>query len=712
MEEIISVPEGFEGLSSTLLKALRESLNIFSPTPIQAQAIPLLVDTCGGDVVMQAQTGSGKTLAYALPLLNMILGNYQAPKASNQENTEKFETTRSSSSNTNVSSFREDVGTIGLIIVPTRELAVQTQVTLTKILSRIRPHWMVTTALTGGDSRKSEKARLRRGCQIVVGTPGRLLDHLKTSEGWRRHKLSWLVIDEADRLADLGFEATVKEIFSTLAMAMGRLRMVLVSATVTEKLKFEFAGRKLKNPKFVKTGGLKKEIYDDKRNNNNLMTNQNASEDQDVEKLKDTETEDLEYNAPVAIDQSYLHIPTKLRLQVLAGLLRSFFPVSGASQSCRVIVFFSCCDSVDFHFDLFRVAGENKTIPALLPPRVKLLRLHGNLEQSNRVATFNDFIKEGKSTSTESIHTILFCTDVAARGLDFPNLAGSIQYDAPCDIHDYIHRAGRTGRLSAAKSPEGAIVSRARSIIFLMPSEEAYVQRLTSMGMKSLRKQSFDDYLKWVEKLDVKKLQSLLGPKTTYKSSKDRNGDGDALGDSEEPIIANLPSTLKSRLGLLQKVIEAGIAGNPELSSRARDGFLSTCRAYATHPSAEKDIFHIKRLHLGHLAAAFGLDREPKKMLNGHAANKANNASRMSRDQVPADIAQGSSKMRKELRESNYLKHQQRQQQATGNDKKFNNRLNFNNSQKRSNSINSLKQSKEVKRESVVYEEDEVVFAY
>ena len=671
----------FEGLNPALVKALQEAFNIVSPTPIQAEAIPLLLESGAGDVVMQAQTGSGKTLAYALPLLNMILSSFN-PNGANDS-----------------SSFREEIGTLGLVIVPTRELAVQTQATLTKILSRVRPHWIVTTALTGGDSRKSEKARLRRGCQIVVGTPGRLLDHLKTSEGWKRSKLSWLIIDEADRLADLGFETTVKEIFSALSMALHRLRMVLVSATVTEKLKVEFAGRKLKNPRFVKAGP-KKEIY---------------QEEQTAEAPETLQKEE-EFNAPVAIEQTYLHTPTKLRLQILIGLLRSFFPVSGSSQSCRVIVFFTCCDSVDFHYDLFNAAAENKSIPAFLPPRVKLLRLHGNLDQSARVSTFNEFIKEGKSTDV--VHTILFCTDVAARGLDFPNLAGSVQYDAPCDIHDYIHRAGRTGRLSASKAAS-IEVSKAKSIIFLMPSEEAYVQRLTSMGMKTLRKESFDEYLKWVEKLDAKKLQSLIASKKQQHGGKFSNAKKDEIssenGNEESAIIAALPSTLKARLGLLQKVIEAGIVANPELSDRARNGFLSSCRAYATHPAAEKDIFHIKRLHLGHLAAAFGLDREPKKMLNGNNNRKPQKSNYRDGD-IPAEIAQGSSRIRKEMRDR-----QKELQGGPSNDQQFNNRLSFSSQKRPSNNYDSKQSSKnpskqaKITKKPIEYEEDDdgdVVFAY
>ena len=670
MEVVVS---GFEGLLPSLSKALKESFNITIPTPIQSESIPLLLQQSSGDVVMQAQTGSGKTLAYALPLLNLILSTFNP-----------------SASSIDTSSYREEIGTVGLVIVPTRELASQTQVTLNKILSRLRPHWIVTTALTGGDSRKSEKARLRRGCQIVVGTPGRLLDHLRTSEGWKRSKLSWLVVDEADRLADLGFENTVKEIFSTLSMVLPRLRMVLVSATVTEKLKVEFAGRKLKNPQFIKAGP-KKEIYEE----GTSVGEENVS--------NHPPSNGNEFNAPVAIDQIYLHTPTKLRLQILVGLLRSFFPTASISKSCRVIVFFSCCDSVDFHFELFKASAENKSIPAFLPPRVKLLRLHGNLEQSNRIATFNEFIKEGKSS--EPVHTVLFCTDVAARGLDFPNLAGSVQYDAPCDIHDYIHRAGRTGRLSASSTIES---TKAKSVIFLMPSEEAYVERLANMGMKSLHKESFDDYLKWVEKLDAKKLQSLVSAtKKVIKRKEKETTEGDGEGDA---VVAALPTTLKSRLNLLQKVIEAGISSNEILASKARDGFLSTCRAYATHPSVEKAIFHIKRLHLGHLAAAFGLDREPKKMLAGSSGQQNGHNKFKNREEIPDEIARGSSKIRKEMRDKQKYQSQPDQ---------YKNRLNFNNNnnsnkrseQKRFND-NPMEVSKKPRYDDDNSDGEEVVLAY
>lgn len=559
--------DDFSLLSEVLQKALQESLTITTPTPIQRQALPALKDafTAGsGDTLIQAQTGSGKTLAYALPLLDRILATHLKRPEDDS------------------SAFRERVGTLALVIVPTRELAAQTQNTFNKLLSRIKPHWITTTALTGGDSRKSEKARLRRGCQIVIGTPGRLLDHLRMSEGWRRQGLQWCFVDEADRLADLGFEAIVKDIFSQLHSSV---QLTLISATVTEKLKREFAGRKLNNPRLIKA--LQKEVY-----------TEDAVEPADS------------FTAPEAIDQAFLQVPTRLRLLTLAGLLRSMFPVNASNQeSTRVIVFFSCCAAVDFHYDLFTASMKSTgNLPPLLPARIQLLKLHGNLDQPTRISTFNTFIREGKAAA-EPIQTILFCTDVAARGLDFPNLAGSIQYDAPCDIHDYIHRAGRTGRMSNKATTS---TLKSKSFLFLMPSEEAYVERLQAKGMTSLHAVRFDQYLQWTERLDANKLTNILS-KLAAKKAKTQPKDQDEA-DAEEKPIAALPTTLRARLQLFQRVLEAAVSADEELSELARDGFLSTVRAYATHPANEKEIFHVKRLHLGHLAASYCLDREPKQV--------------------------------------------------------------------------------------------------
>ena len=580
------------GLAENVCKALHESLSITLPTPVQQAAIPVLLkdvfgrESVGVDVVIQAQTGSGKTLAYALPLLCGLLGVGQARPNSVEEKP-------------SAPMSRDALGTLALVIVPTRELAVQTQATMDRVLSRLRPHWIITTALTGGDSRKSEKARLRKGCHVVIGTPGRLLDHLRTSEGWKRDALKWVIVDEADRLADMGFEVSVKNILQLVrADRSNAIRMVLLSATVTEGLKREFAGRRLFHPQFIKSDAVHAPL---------------SSPTTVVVEETGIVPAEGSFAAPACIEQIFLHVPTKLRLMVMIGLLREMLTGAAVTGSSRVIVFFTCCDSVDYHYRLFTIHNDKSVakgaaLPPLLPPRVKVLKLHGNMEQSERLRTFREF----SHSKPDAEPTVLFCTDVAARGLDFPSLSGSIQYDAPCDMHDYIHRAGRTGRMSAgAVSPLPC-----KSVLFLMPSEEAYVERLATVGMQSLKKEPFDGYLKWVERFDAKKLAGLLKMLKRTKGGKGESSGAGPEASGDDAGLEKLPSTIRSRLVQLQQVLEAYISSSSraDLLPLATNGFLATVRAYATHPSAEKDIFHVKRLHLGHLAAAFGLDREPKAM--------------------------------------------------------------------------------------------------
>ena len=183
-------------------------------------------------------------------------------------------------------SSRSGMGTQVVYIVPTRELAVQTGNVLEQILNRLtKPHWIVSTVLTGHDnatrsnrkddagsnlmtsSRKAEKARLRRGVCIVIGTPGRLLDHLRLTHTWSnslKNTCKWIVIDEADRLGDLGFEPLVKEIvhraFCTgssphtdneqVGRRSGGQALILASATAREDIAV-YAGVELRSPVFL-----------------------------------------------------------------------------------------------------------------------------------------------------------------------------------------------------------------------------------------------------------------------------------------------------------------------------------------------------------------------------------------------------------------------------------------------------------------------------
>lgn len=164
-----------------ILKApvIENGLNLTTSTRIQSVAIPLLNNH--NSMLIKSQTGSGKTLCYLLPILNDLL-------------------------NISPQIQRAD-GTYALIIAPTRELCGQ----ITDILAKLTQGcvYIVGGLITGGEKRKSEKARLRKGVTVLVSTPGRLLDHLKTTESFSLTKLRWIVLDEADRLLDMGTSLSI-----------------------------------------------------------------------------------------------------------------------------------------------------------------------------------------------------------------------------------------------------------------------------------------------------------------------------------------------------------------------------------------------------------------------------------------------------------------------------------------------------------------------
>ncbi|XP_044595106.1 probable ATP-dependent RNA helicase CG8611 [Cotesia glomerata] len=165
---------------------LEKNMEIFHATIVQQKSIPKILS--GKDVLVRSQTGSGKTLAYALPIVESL--QKIRPKLSRND------------------------GLKALVVVPTRELALQTYECFIKL---IRPFtWIVPGYLVGGEKRKAEKARLRRGCTILVATPGRLLDHIKNTEALRVNDVNCLVLDEADRMLDMGYEKDISEIVSAL----------------------------------------------------------------------------------------------------------------------------------------------------------------------------------------------------------------------------------------------------------------------------------------------------------------------------------------------------------------------------------------------------------------------------------------------------------------------------------------------------------------
>jgi ATP-dependent RNA helicase DDX31/DBP7 len=535
------------GLSRRLAAHLSTKLDMKAPTAIQKAAVAQMISE-DSDAFIQAETGSGKTLAYLLPIVERILAL-----------------------SSNGIQVHRDSGLFAIVLAPTRELCKQIASVLEKLL-RCAP-WIVGTTVIGGESKQSEKARLRKGVNILVATPGRLADHLDNTEVLNVGTVRWLVLDEGDRLMELGFEEEIKGIVEKIGrrsvdrknvseMKTLPARRVTVLCSATMKMNVQRLGEiSLKDAVHIQA---------------------DPSEQQTDKSGADAE--DKAFSAPAQLKQSYAIVPAKLRLVTLTAILKRAFARRGSVM--KAIVFISCADSVDFHFSLFsrpaEAAAEDAEGKVELPKLSKsdltketialgsafssnsnpvvLHKLHGSLAQNIRTATLKAF-----SETTEPC--VMICTDVASRGLDLPNVDYVIEYDPPFSAEDHLHRVGRTARAGR----DG------RALIFLMPgSEEEYVSILASgyrEGKKALTHHTAEELI--------------------------QKGFGGIGREWEE------------RATEWQLEVERWTLDSPKYLEMARRGYQSHIRAYATHVANERSIFDMQTLHLGHLAKAFALRDKP-----------------------------------------------------------------------------------------------------
>ncbi len=334
------------GLHPFLLEAVAR-LGFQHPTPIQWQAIPLV--STGRDVAAEAQTGSGKTAAFALPILHALI---DAPPVTPPR---------------------------VLVLAPTRELALQVASTF-ETLGASAPQPIGVAAIIGGQPIEAQIDALASGVEIVVATPGRLLDLLVRQE-LDLSAVRTLVLDEADKLLDLGFS----EDLHTLVAALPASRQTLLfSATLPEKV-LTLAARVLVEPVTIR--------------------------------IDATAT-------PVAtIRQRVFEVPPDRRRMLLQHLI-------GTEGWGQTLVFVATQRAASNLSAKLRSAGIDAT------------DLHGGLEQDVRERVLDRFRRRRVA--------VLVATDLAARGIDIPELDVVVNYDLPRSTRDYPHRIGRTGRAGAS----------------------------------------------------------------------------------------------------------------------------------------------------------------------------------------------------------------------------------------------------------------------
>jgi ATP-dependent RNA helicase DeaD len=384
------------GLGSEALHAMSD-LGYSVPTPIQQQAIPLLL--MGRDVIAQAPTGTGKTAAYGLPIIERLDVSQLTPQA--------------------------------LVVVPTRELAIQVAEALHALG---KYHEIMTLPIYGGQPYERQLRALARGVQVIIGTPGRLLDHIRNKK-LDLANVRTVVLDEADEMLDMGF---IEDIEAILAGAPSERQTALFSATISPRI-MRLAEQYLRQPERIVA-----------------MAHETVGP---------------------RVRQVYYETPPSGKLEALSRILDIAEPESA-------IVFVRTRRDADMLTE--QLTGLGYLAQAI----------HGEVPQAQRELVLQRF-RNG--------HTqLLIATDIAARGLDIPDVSHVINYDLPLEPEAYVHRIGRTGR--AGRSGEALTLVTPRDRRQLRMIEHATRRRLqplslpTAADVAARRRAMFrDDVLKLLD---------------------------------------------------------------------------------------------------------------------------------------------------------------------------------------------------------------------
>jgi len=413
-------------ISSETLKALKES-GFESPTEIQKESIGLALQ--GHDILGAAKTGSGKTLAFLIPILEKLYS---------------------------LKWTRADGGG-ALIITPTRELAYQIFETLRGVG---RHHDFSAGLIIGGKDLKFEWSRVS-DCNILVCTPGRLLQHLDQNPSFKIDNLQMLILDEADRCLDLGFSTAMNSIVTNLPSPRQTL---LFSATQTRSIT-DLARLSLTKPVLV-----------------SVHENSNSS-------------------TPDQLRQSYIVADVEHKINILWSFLK-------AHRRKKTVVFLASCKQTKYYQEMF----------SRLKPGMSVMALYGTLHQLRRMAIYDQFCAKESA--------VLFATDIAARGLDFPGVDWVVQLDCPEDSTTYTHRAGRTARYESAgeallvltESEEEGMVKQLQAAripvekIEVNPSKQQTIDRkmaallASDKVLKESAQRAFNSYIKSVYLMKNKKV--------------------------------------------------------------------------------------------------------------------------------------------------------------------------------------------------------------
>lgn len=468
-------------LSSLTTKGLKDS-GFTKPTAIQTQS--LIYSLAEKDVLGASKTGSGKTLAFLIPLIEKLY---------------RLKWTKLD-------------GLGALVITPTRELAYQ----IFEQLRDVGRHHDFSAGLVIGGKDLHYESRRMGECNIVICTPGRLLQHMDENPQFDAGTMKMLILDEADRCLEMGFADQMNAIVNNLPPERQTL---LFSATQTRSIK-DLARLSLQNPVYVSVH------------------------------------EHSAKATPDQLQEYYIVCDLSQKMSMLWSFVKN-------NARKKILVFVQCCKQAKYFTELFRRLRSPTQITAL----------YGTLNQLRRMAIYKEFC--------EAERGVLFATDIAARGLDFPTVDWVLQLDCPEDWKIYNHRVGRTARNAATGS----------ALLVLMPSEEESM-------MKQLRAHKF---------------------------------------------TINKEEVNPRKLLNIQRKIQANLASDPELKETAKRAFQHYIKSI--YLMKDKTVFDVFALDVDAFAVSLGLAAAPRiPFLEKHMRIQAAKRRKEELNQTPTENENGDGK--------------------------------------------------------------------
>ncbi|XP_012270230.1 probable ATP-dependent RNA helicase CG8611 [Orussus abietinus] len=589
-----------------MVSNLEQNMQITKMTTVQQKAIPEIL--AGKDVLVRSQTGSGKTLAYAVPVVESL--HKIRPKL-----------------------LRSD-GLMTLVVVPTRELALQTYECFLKLIKPFT--WIVPGYLVGGEKRKAEKARLRRGCTILVATPGRLLDHIKHTEALKLDTVKCLILDEADRMLDMGYEKDIAGIVTALNVSSNDsknsnydplqiLHDGVHKLDSNKSLKLDVDADESTNatePEDEESNREPGSILRIQKKNYHSDTDSDSEEDNhSSEETSKTETKTKE-SCKADENINNPNLSTRQTILLSATLTQAVEKLAGLTTRHPVLVDAAEENLRNVDGNLNEI-NEDLIVPQsvvqnyiVTPPKLRMVTLSACIAgicqrpgqhktiifmaTQDMVDYYTDILSSVLGTSLEE-----YDTDPLVDA-EFFKLHGNMTQKERTEVFNTFRKAKSGVLLCTDVAARGLDLPKVDSVIqYTGPtSARDYVHRIG----RTARAGSSGSATIFLTPPEVQFVRMLESRRIRIKQRDMDEALNSLVGPTSRCSSAQAAATA------LQNAFEASVLKNKKLREKACKAYVSWVRFYASYPKDMREVFNRKDLHLGHFAKSFALRDPPQRI--------------------------------------------------------------------------------------------------